>query len=83
MSEKINEFIHHSRMKQEILFQLLSHNKIFHSIPVGQLQAFSRHAITQIGNYQVHVRRQKPKRLYTDADFNSFREIFKTIYKDL
>ena len=71
MSEIINEFIHHSRMKQELMFQLLTHNSAFDKIPVEKLRAFARFSVIQITNYQAKAKKNKPKKLYSDEDFNN------------
>lgn len=76
MSEIINELIHHSRMKQELMFQLLTHNSAFDKIPVEKLRAFARFSVIQIASYQAKIKRNKLKKnklkkLYSDEDFNN------------
>lgn len=58
-------------MKQELMFQLLTHNSIFDKIPVEKLRAFARFSVIQIANYQAKIKKNKLKKLYSDEDFNN------------
>lgn len=83
MSKVINEFIHHSRMKQELMFQLLTHNSAFDKIPVEKLRAFARLSVIQITNYQAKAKKSKPKKLYSDEDFNSMLPILNDLVNNI